>query len=115
MDMTGGNPMPTWIVTVVLLGIVALVSGTGAVADQSIGRTLGEAGRAIVDDSKSAYQGSRHFFVDTGRRISQSAREAYDDAKHIGPRMAEDLKAGFQGGGQAPDPTQDKTSALEKP
>lgn len=107
--------MPTWIVTVVLLGIVALVSGTEAVADQSIGQTLGEAGRAIVDDSKSAYQGSRDFFVDTGQRIAQGAREAYDDAKHIGPRMAEDLKDGFQGGGQAPDPTRGKTPAVEKP
>lgn len=107
--------MRLWIVTIIVLGIMAGAMGTGAVAGQSIGRTMGEAGRAIVDDSKRAYQGSRDFFVDTGQDISQGARKAYDDAKHIGPRMVEDLKNGFQGGGQAPDPTRDKTPAVEKP
>ena len=107
--------MRVWIVTVIAVGITALGMGTGAVAGQSLGRTMGEAGRAIVDDSRSAYQGSRDFFVETGHGISQGAREAYDDAKHIGPRMVEDLKDGFQGDGQAPDPTRDETPALEKP
>ncbi len=107
--------MRVWIVTIILLGIMAIGMGTGAVAGQSIGRTFGEAGRAIVDDSQSAYNDSRDFFVETGHGISQGAREAYDDAKHIGPRMVEDLKDGFQGGGQAPDPNRDKTPAVEKP
>jgi len=107
--------MRVWIVTIIVLGIMAGAMGAGAVAGQSIGRTMGEAGRAIVDDSKSAYNDSRDFFVETGQGISQGAREAYDDAKHIGPRMVEDLKNGFQGDGQAPDPTRDETPAVEKP
>jgi hypothetical protein len=115
MEKTGGNPMRVWIATIIVLGIMASTIGTGAVAGQSIGRTMGEAGRAIVDDSQSAYNDSRDFFVETGHGISQGAREAYDDAKHIGPRMVEDLKDGFQGGGQAPDPTRDETPAVEKP
>ena len=107
--------MRIWIVAIIVLGIMACAMGTGAVAGQSIGRTMGEAGRTIVDDSKSAYNDSRDFFVETGQGISQGAREAYDDAKQIGPRMVEDLKDGFQGGGQAPDPTRDETPAVEKP
>ena len=107
--------MRIWIATIIVLGIMASAIGTGAVAGQSIGRTFGEAGRAIVEDSKSIYNDSRDFFVETGHGISQGAREAYDSAKHIGPQIVEDLKDGFQGGGQAPDPTRDKMPAVEKP
>jgi len=107
--------MPAWIVTLIMLSVAAMAPGTASAAEKTIGRSLGEAGRAIVDDSKSAYQNSRDFFVDTGQSVSQDAREAYENAKHIGPRMAEDLKDGFQGSGQAPDPTKAAAPATEKP
>jgi len=107
--------MPAWIVTLIIVSIVAMAPGTAAAAAKSIGRSLGEAGRAIVDDSKSAYQNSRDFFVATGQSLSQEAREAYEQVKHIGPRMAEDVKDGFQGNGQAPDPTKAAAPAAEKP
>jgi len=105
--------MTTWIVTAILLSIAALAPGTAA-ADTSIASTFGEAGRAIVDDSRSAYERSREFVVDTGQSVSQGAREAYEDAKHIGPQMVEDVKDGFKGG-QAPDPTSAAPPATEKP
>ena len=106
--------MTTWIVTAIMLSIVALAPGTAA-ADESIGSTFGEAGRAIVDDSRNAYERSRDFVVDTGQSVSQGAREAYEDAKHIGPQMVEDVKDGFEGKGQAPDPTTASPPATEKP
>ena len=106
--------MTTWIVTAIILGVVALAPGMAA-ADKSIGRTFGEAGRAIVDDSRSAYERSRDFAVDTGQSVSEGAREAYEDAKHIGPQMVEDVKDGFNGNGQAPDPTTATPPATGKP
>lgn len=107
--------MPAWIVTLIMLSVVVMAPGTAAASAESIGRSFGEAGRAIVDDSKSAYRKSRDFFVDTGRSVSQEAREAYEKARHIGPRMAKDVKDGFQGNGQAPDPTKTAAPAMEKP
>ena len=68
-----------------------------------------------VDDSRKAYETSKDFAVDTGQAISQGAREAYEEGKHIGPKIAEDIKQGFQGGGQAPDPTNETAPAAEKP
>ena len=78
--------MRIWIVTIIVFSITAIGMGTGAVAGQSIGRTIGEAGRAIVDDSQSAYQDSRDFFVETGHSISQGARDAYDEASDYDER-----------------------------
>ena len=106
--------MTAWTVTAIMLIVVALAPGAEA-ADKSIGSTFGEAGRAIVDDSKSAYEHSRNFFVATGQSISQGARDAYEDAKHIGPQMVNDLQDGFQGNGQAPDSTTATAPATEKP
>jgi hypothetical protein len=106
--------MTTWIVTAIMLGVVALAPGTAA-AGKSIGRTFGEVGRAIVDDSRSAYEHSRDFVVDAGHSVSQDAREAYEDAKHIGPQMVEDVKDGFNGNGQVPDPATAAPPAMEKP
>lgn len=106
--------MTAWILTAIMLGIVTLAPGTAA-ADQSIGSTFGEAGRAIVDDFRSAYKHSRDFFAATGQSVSKGAREAYEDAKHIGPQMVEDVKDGFNGNGQAPDPTTATPPATGKP
>jgi hypothetical protein len=106
--------MMTRIVTLAFFCFILLAPLTAAAQDQSVGRTFGEAGRAIVEESRSAYETSRDLAVETGRAISEDAREAYEEGKRIGPKMAEDVKNGFQGGGQAPDPT--KTApAAEKP
>lgn len=104
--------MTVWIVTAIMLIFVALAPGTVA-ADKSIGSSIGEAGRAIVEDSKSAYEHSRNFFVTTGQSISQGTRDAYEDAKHIGPQMVDDLRDGFQGNEQAPEPA--KATAMDRP
>jgi hypothetical protein len=106
--------MPTWIMT---LALCCLLWGSplSAAEDKPIGQTFGEAGRAIVEDSRSAYETSKDFTIETGHAISEGAREAYEEGKHIGPKMAEDIKKGFQGGGQAPDPTKAAAPAAEKP
>ena len=106
--------MPTWIITLAVCCLL-WAAPLSAAEDKSIGQTLGEAGRAIVDDSRKAYETSKDFAVDTGQAISQGAREAYEEGKHIGPKIAEDIKQGFQGGGQAPDPTNETAPAAEKP
>lgn len=106
--------MRLWIVTLIAL-VFGATAGVGSADDASVGRTLGEAGKAVVEDSRSAYESSREFVIDAGRNMAQGAREAAEAAKDIGPRLAEDVKSGFQGGGQAPDPTAEKKPAAEKP
>jgi hypothetical protein len=108
--------MPTWILTFVL-GCFFMAAPFVAAADNtSIGRNFGAVGRAIVDDSRRAYDASKDFAVETGQNISEDAREAYEEAKHVGPKMADDIKKGFQqGGGQAPDPTKEAAPVVEKP
>jgi|GEM_PF-2631426 len=107
--------MRQWIVTGMLAGILGLTPGIVGAEDPSVAKSAGEAGRAIVDESKHAYEHSRDFFITTGQRISEGAQEACEEAKDIGPRMAEDLKEGFHGDAQAPDPTRDAEPETEKP
>jgi len=108
--------MPAWILTFIL-GCFFMAAPLAAAAESnSVGRTIGEAGRAIVDDSRRAYDVSKEFVLETGQDIAEGAQEAYEEAKHVGPKIADDLKEGFQkGGGQAPDPTKEPAPAAEKP
>ncbi len=107
--------MRQWIVTGVLAVVLCLTPGIVDAEDQSIAKSAGEAGRAIVDESRHVYEDSREFFITTGQSISEGAQEAYEEAKDIGPRMVDDMKEGFCGNGQAPDPTQDAEPATEQP
>jgi len=107
--------MPAWIMTLAVCCFL-LAAPLATAENKSIGQTFGEAGRTIVDDSRSAYETSKNFAVETGQAIAEDAQEAYEEGKQIGPRIAEDFKKGFQGDGQAPDPTQEATApAAEKP
>jgi len=106
--------MMTRVVTLAFFCFILLAPLTAAAQDQSVGRTFGEAGCAIVEESRSACKTAKDLAVETGRAISEDAREAYQEGKRIGPEMAEDIKNGFQGGGQAPDPTK-AAPAEEKP
>jgi hypothetical protein len=92
-----------------------LAAPLAVAADKSIGQTFGEAGRAIVEDSRGAYEASKNFAVETGQALSEDAQEAYEEGKQIGPRMAEDFKEGFQGNSQTPETTQDAALQAEKP
>jgi hypothetical protein len=108
--------MPAWIMALTVCGLLAVAPLAIADENKSIGQTFGEAGRAIVDDSRSAYESSKDFAVETGQSISEDAQEAYEEGKHIGPKIAEDIKKGFQGGGHAPNPTNaEDEPADEKP
>ena len=107
--------MPVWIITLIVCGALAAPLGTAAAAEKSIGQTFGEAGRTIVDDSRKAYQSSRDFAVETGENVAQGARQTWEEAKDAGPKIVHDVKNGFQGGGQAPDPTKEKAPVPEKP
>lgn len=107
--------MRQWILTVTLTGMLCLTPGIVGAEAPSVAKSAGEAGRAIVDESKHVYESSRDFFITTGHSISEGAREAYEEAKDIGPRMVEDMKEGFHGDAQAPDPTRDAEPATEKP
>jgi len=106
--------MMTRIVTLAFFCFILLPPLTAAARDQSIGRTFGEAGRAIVEESRSACEAAKDLAVETGRAISDGAREAYQEVKRIGPEIVEDIKNGFQGGGRAPGPTK-AAPAAEKP
>lgn len=108
--------MPARILALMVCCFLVAAPETISAGDKSIGRTFGEVGRAVVDDSREAYETSRDFAVETGQSISEGAREAYEEAKHAGPKMARDIKKGFQkGGGRAPDPTKEAAPAEEKP
>jgi hypothetical protein len=107
--------MPTWIVTLMFCCLLAAAPEAVTAGEKSIGRAVGEAGRAIVNDTRSAYEASKDLVVETGESVSEGAQEAYEEAQHIGPKMVEDVKKGFQGGGQAPDPIKETTAVAEKP
>ena len=108
--------MPARFLTVIL-GCFLVAAPFAAAADStSVGRTFGDVGRTIVGDSRSAYDASKDFVLETGQNITEGAREAYEEAKQVGPKMADDIKKDFQkGGGQAPDPTKEPAPAEEKP
>ena len=108
--------MPAWFLTFIM-GCFLMAAPFAVAADNtSVGQTFGDVGRAIADDSRSAYDASKDFVLETGQSISEGAQEAYEEAKQVGPKMADDIKKDFQkGGGQAPDPTKEPAPAAEKP
>jgi hypothetical protein len=107
--------MPALILVLMVCGALAVAPGTTTAAEKSIGQTFGEAGRAVVDDSRRAYQNTRHFAVETGENVAEGARQTWEEAKEVGPKIAHDVKSGFQGSGRAPDPTKEKAPVPEKP
>jgi hypothetical protein len=102
-----------WIASSIVAGMVVLVPAIPSAAEDSIGHSAGEAGRAVVDESRGIYESSRDFFIKAGKSIADGAQDAYEDARDVGPQMVEDVKEGFSGGGQAPDPTKTETPATE--
>jgi hypothetical protein len=106
--------MTTRIMTLVVCCLLSVAPFMAAAQDKSLGQTFGEVGRAIKNDSRSAYEDAKDAAVEAGHAMSEGAREAYEESKHIGPQMAEDIKKDFQSGGHAPDPTREAAPAPEK-
>ena len=107
--------MPAWSVFLIAFSLMGALPRLTAADDTAIGRTLGEAGRAVVDEARNAYETSRDAASQAGRRLADDARAAYEEARDIGPRMAEDFKEGFQGAGQTPNPADEIEPVRETP
>ena len=107
--------MRKWIASSIMVGMVVLAPALLSAAENSVGHRVGEAGRAVVDESRGIYESSRDFFVETGKSIADGAQDAYEEARDMGPQMVEDVKKGFSGGGQAPDPTKTEAPEAETP
>jgi hypothetical protein len=107
--------MPAWRVILIVLSMIGAFTGLSAAAEATPGRTLGEAGRTVAEEARNAYENSREAVTEAGRNLAEDARAAYEEAKTIGPRIVEELRAGRPDGGQAPPPAEASEPAEEAP
>jgi hypothetical protein len=85
-----------------LAGLVVFFPMVVTAEDKPVAESIGEAGRAVVEGSKSAYRKGKALAVETGHAIAEDSKEAYQEAKQAGAQATEDVKRGFHGPPAAP-------------
>jgi len=78
-----------------VMGVLAITSALAESHEQSVGETISETSRDVVDATKEGYESTKEWVTETSSDIADATKEGYEDAKQGTKDLVEDVKKGY--------------------